>query len=137
MVLTKNQAVCIGTNFLGKKHFSCSHKEYVAQREPLTQVRDYELWVSHYPECLCPVVFRWCWLAEWNSVGLLEISCRFSSDKPNLNLLFSYVCIALNIYGFTVASDLGILIHNFLLTLIYIYLAFSEMMSCLFCRWSS
>lgn len=69
-------------------------------------------------------------------MGLLDISCRFSSDKPNLNLLFSYsyVCIALNIYGFTVASDLGILIHNFLLTLIYIYLAFSEMMSCLFYR---
>lgn len=43
MVLTKNQEVCIGTNLLGKKHFSCSHKEYVAQREPLAQVRDYEL----------------------------------------------------------------------------------------------
>lgn len=76
-------------------------------------------------------------IAEWNSTRLLQISCRFSSDKPNLNLLFCCVCVALSIYGFTVTSDLDILIFIISSLLLYVFLAFSEMMSCLFYRWSS
>lgn len=49
-------------------------------------------------------------------MSLLEIPCRFLSDKP-LNIMLCYICIALSIYGFAVASDLDILTDDFLFTL--------------------
>lgn len=53
-------------------------------------------------------------VADRKSMSLLEIPCRFLSDKP-LNIMLCYICIALSIYGFAVASD--ILTDDFLFTL--------------------
>lgn len=47
-------------------------------------------------------------VADLKRMCLLEISGSFASDKISLNLILCYVCVALSIYGCTVASVLDI-----------------------------